>query len=136
MRYCALHLLKYIWFFCYTVMSPEYGQRPNASVGFRKAQFAWQTSNDFERTVDCTSATVQHMADAPKATAQAEAVNDTDQLELQVEDTESTLVAGDYFAAASKAEQLLGQMLYIDSTNLLQVRASFVLLQAKYELNR
>lgn len=80
---------------------------------------------------------IQHVAYAPTAALPSRGTaNDTDQLELEVDNTESTLIAGHYFAAASKAKQLLDKLLYIAGTSALQVRASFVLLQAKYETHR
>lgn len=80
---------------------------------------------------------MQHREGAVTPTAARNlAVSAKDQLEREVEHSENALVAGGYTAAAQQAEALLRKTLYVLDSKPLQARASFVLLQAKYELDR
>lgn len=78
--------------------------------------------------------TVQHSTHAESATASGKSGHSA--VELETERTENTFVAGDFSASAEQARDLLGKLSYTSNSRALQTRASYVLLQADYELDR
>ena len=54
-------------------------------------------------------------------------------LDMQADDAERLLVSGLFDDAVQAAEALLNRALYVPSSDSVQTRASFVLLQALYE---
>ena len=77
-----------------------------------------------------------HSWNSPETALDDAALASKDQLELATVQAENCLIAGDFSAAAEQAEDLLKKGLYVTGSEVLQIHASYVLLQASYELDR
>ena len=77
-----------------------------------------------------------HSWNSPESALDDAALAPKDRLELATVQAENCLIAGDFSAAAEQAEDLLKKGLYVTGSEVLQIHASYVLLQASYELDR
>ena len=75
---------------------------------------------------------------APKITSKSDSElgRGWKQLDASTDMAEIALVAGNFTAAATQAEDMLRRTLYIPDSTSIQLRATFVVLQALYELDR
>lgn len=77
-----------------------------------------------------------HSWNSPEPALEDAALAPKDRLELATVQAENCLIAGEFSAAAEQAEDLMKKGLYVTGSEVLQTHASYVLLQASYELDR